>query len=152
MASLASVDRKIGGDQPAGVFKITPKFAFAATGLILALAVLWVGVVEKQATRNPDSGPAVLISAQTLLGASGWGSDTSGLGRDEAVTAQSGTNTLTAVMPPQGRDNVSVLAFSSVGLLALAMALLAYGRYWGAASGGAVPQRAAPTPRHPRRH
>ena len=63
MTSLAELGGRFGQDEQVGVFKITPKFAFAATGLILAAALIWVGFVEKHDPQGVAPGAVVAVLA-----------------------------------------------------------------------------------------
>ena len=142
MASLAMFAGKAFQEKSTGVFKITPRLALAATGLILAAARLWVGFAQKPGTQDEAHGAADLIPVQTPLADTGWGLETAGLAMAAPGPAGTALADPGVTFALQGRDNVSVLAFSGAVMDALTMALLAYGRYRGAAPGDSGPRRA----------
>lgn len=125
MTSLAKLGGKIGPDKPAGVLQLTPKLSFAATGLILAVALIWVGVIEKQGRQGVAAGTTILTTSQPPATAPGWEPERL------ITTAASGTVPANAgaSFTVLSRDNVSVLAYSSAVMVALTMILLTYGLY-----------------------
>ena len=105
----------------------------AATGLILVVALIWVGFVEQPGTQSP---------AQTIFAASGgeWGASVTGVA-NQALTGTAPAHP-GAAFASQGRDNVSVLAFSGAVMVVMTMVLLAYGRDRGTGPDDAVAQYA----------